>query len=97
MIRRVREAAALSKRELARRAGTSAAALVEYESGRREPNASTLLRVIRAAGGDLELVEPRCGLDDARQGRILREVLRLAEHLPKRPAARTMPYPRFPS
>ena len=97
MIRRVREAARLSKRELARRAGTSPAAIVEYESGRRDPNAGTLLRILRSAGGGLELLEPRGQLDDSQQGRILLEVLRLAEHLPRRPAARSLPYPRFPS
>jgi transcriptional regulator with XRE-family HTH domain len=96
MIRRARQAAHLSKRELARRAGTSASALVEYESGRRDPNAATLLRIVRAADGNVTLVEPR-GIDDARNGRFLLEVLRLAEHLPKRRAARTLPYPRFPS
>jgi transcriptional regulator with XRE-family HTH domain len=97
MIRRARERAGLSKRELARRSGTSPAALVEYESGRRNPNAATLLRIIRAAGGDLGLVEPHRVLDGARQGRILLEVLRLAEHLPKRRAARVLPYPKFPA
>lgn len=98
MIRTVREAARLSKRELARRAGTSPAAIVEYESGRRDPNASTLLRILRAAGGGLEVITPATGqIDDARQGRILLEVLRLAEQLPARPAARTLPYPRFPA
>ena len=97
MIRRAREGAGLSKRELARRAGTSAAALVEYESGRRDPNAATLLRIVRAAGGDLDLVAPRSPIEPARQGRLLLEVLRLAEHLPKRRAAKTLPYPRFPS
>jgi transcriptional regulator with XRE-family HTH domain len=96
-IKRAREAAGLSKRELARRAGTSAAALVEYESGRRDPNAATLLRIVRASGGDLTLVEPRGVVNDARNGRLLLEVLRLAEHLPKRRAARTLPYPRFVS
>jgi transcriptional regulator with XRE-family HTH domain len=97
MIQRVREAARLSKRELARRAGTSPAAIVEYESGRRDPNAGTLLRILRAAGGGLEVIEPRGQLDHARQGRILLEVLELAEHLPRRPADRSLPYPRFPT
>lgn len=97
MITRAREAAHLSKRELARRAETSASALVEYESGRREPNAATLLRILRAAGADLGLVQPSRVIDDVRNGRILLEVLRLAEHLPKRPAPRELPYPRFPS
>jgi transcriptional regulator with XRE-family HTH domain len=97
MIRRARQAAGLSKRELARRAGTSAAALVEYESERRDPNAATLLRIVRAAGADVVLTAPARPLDDARQGRLLLEVLRLAEHLPKRRPARASTYPVFPS
>ncbi|MCB1259555.1 MAG: helix-turn-helix transcriptional regulator [Acidimicrobiales bacterium] len=96
MIRSAREAAGLSKRELARRAGTSAAALVEYESGRRDPTTATLLRIIRAAGGDVRLVASGRPSDEV-QGRRLLEVLRLAAQLPTRPAARTVPYPRFPS
>lgn len=96
MIRSARQGARLSKRELARRAGTSPAAIVAYESGRRDPNARTLLRLLRAAGHGLALAEPR-GLDDERQARHLLEVLRLAEHLPTRPAARSLPYPRFPT
>ncbi len=96
MITSAREAAGLSKRELARRAGTSPAAVVEYESGRRDPTGATLLRLLRAAGCDL-VVAPAAGADDLRNGRILLEVLRLAEHLPKRRAPRTLPYPRFPS
>lgn len=96
MIRVAREQAGLSKRELARRADTSPAAIVEYESGRRDPNARTLLRILGAAGARVVLDRP-IGLDDDRQGRHLVEVLRLAEHLPTRPAARTIRYPPFPT
>ena len=52
VIRRAREAAGLSKRELARRAGTSPAAIVAYEAGDREPTFRTLRRLVRAAGYD---------------------------------------------
>jgi transcriptional regulator with XRE-family HTH domain len=45
-------------RELARRAKTSAAALVDYEAGRHEPKLSTLQRIAEAAGCDL-IVEVR--------------------------------------
>jgi transcriptional regulator with XRE-family HTH domain len=45
-------------RELARRARTSAPALVDYEAGRHEPKLSTLQRIADAAGCDL-IVEVR--------------------------------------
>lgn len=47
-------------RELARRAKTSAAALVDYEAGRHEPKFSTLQRIAEASGCDLFVeVRPR--------------------------------------
>lgn len=95
-IRQAREQAKLSKRELARRAGTSAAAIVQYESGAREPSYTTLTRILRAAGFDAELnvVTGRRELR-ATRGRHLAEVLALAEHLPRRRAARRITYPPF--
>jgi transcriptional regulator with XRE-family HTH domain len=45
-------------RELARRAKTSAPALVDYQAGRHEPKLSTLKRIADAAGCDL-IVEVR--------------------------------------
>lgn len=95
-IRQAREQAKLSKRELARRAGTSAAAIVHYESGSREPSFRTLTRILRAAGFDAELrvVQGRRELHVTR-GRHLAEVLELAEHLPRRRAARRITYPPF--
>lgn len=93
-IRRAREQAALSKRELARRAGTSHAAVVAYESGRRDPTVTTLSRLLAAAGVRAELVtEPRAGVDAERAGRILEQVLDLADVLPHRPARRRLEAP----
>lgn len=47
-------------RELARRAKTSAAALVDYEAGRHEPKLSTLQRIADASGCDLVVeIHPR--------------------------------------
>jgi transcriptional regulator with XRE-family HTH domain len=95
-IRQAREQAKLSKRELARRAGTSPAAIVHYESGAREPSYTTLKRILRAAGFDAELnVVPRRRDLKATRGRHLVEVLELAEHLPRRRAARRITYPPF--
>jgi len=95
-IRRAREQAKLSKRELARRAGTSPAAIVQYESATRDPSYSTLRRILRAAGFDAELhVVPGRHELRATRGRHLAEVLDLAEHLPRRRAGRRISYPPF--
>ena len=55
LIKLARHDAGLSQRELARRAGTSQAAIAAYESGRRSPTLETLARVVRAAGQDLRI------------------------------------------
>jgi transcriptional regulator with XRE-family HTH domain len=93
-IRHAREQAKMSKRELARRAGTSPAAIVFYESGTREPSYSTLSRLAAAAGFDarLSLVPKMTPAPDV-LGRRLTEVLDLAEHLPHRRASRRLAYP----
>ena len=94
-IRTARERARLSKRELARRAHTSPAAIVAYESGTREPSLPTLQRILSAAGARAELsivVAPDLP-DAATLGHRLAQVLDLAEHLPRRPAALQLPYP----
>jgi hypothetical protein len=95
-IRHARRQAKLSKRELARRAHTSPAAIVLYESGAREPSYSTLKRIVAAAGFDARLSLADTMRPDAElQGRRLAEVLELAEHLPRRRAAAHMAYPPF--
>lgn len=55
IISSVRRKAGLSQEELARRAGTSQPAVARYESGKSSPSTSTLLRLLRAAGYDLEV------------------------------------------
>jgi len=96
-IRTARLRAGLSKRELARRARTSAAAIVAYEQGTRDPTVATLDRILSAAGARAELsVLPDRRPDRERAGRALAEVLELAEHLPRRRAARRLAYPRLP-
>jgi transcriptional regulator with XRE-family HTH domain len=96
LIRSARERAGLSKRELARRARTSAAALVTYEHGTRDPTVGTLLRIVHAAGADAEVrVRPRRGPDPVIAGRRLEQVLELADALPRRRAARVLAFPRF--
>lgn len=55
LIRIARLEARLSQRELARRAGTSQAALSAYESGKKSPTLDTLHRIVLAAGRDLRI------------------------------------------
>jgi transcriptional regulator with XRE-family HTH domain len=62
LIKLARREKRLSQRDLARRAGTSQAAIAAYEAGRRSPSLETLARVVRSAGLDLRIrLEP---LDD---------------------------------
>jgi len=79
-----RERAGLSQAELARRAGVSRSVLSVYESGRRRPSSEALVRILAAAGFQLGLRPAVRVLDDARAGRILEQVLELAEALPGR-------------
>ncbi len=97
-VRLVREHAGLSKRELARRAGTSPAAIVAYESGARDPTVGTLARLLVAAGasGEIELDVGPATPDPQINAERLGQVLELAEHLPRRPASRRLAYPPFP-
>lgn len=95
-IRRARERAGLSKRELARRAQTSHAAVVAYESGRRDPTVATLTRLLAAAGVRPVLrLDPAPTIDVERAGRLLEQVLDLAEALPTRAASRRLEAPIF--
>jgi len=84
LLRQARARAGLSQSELARRAGVSRSVLSVYESGRREPSSEALARILAAAGYELGLRPAVRRLDDERAGRILEQVLELAEALPGR-------------
>jgi transcriptional regulator with XRE-family HTH domain len=95
-IRQARTRASFSQRELARRARTSAAAISFYESGVRDPTFATLTRIVGAAGFETRLsLAPSNRPDREVLARRLAEVLDLAEHLPRRPAARHLAFPPF--
>jgi transcriptional regulator with XRE-family HTH domain len=79
-----RQKAGLTQAELARRARVSRSVLSVYESGRREPGSEALARILAAAGFRLGLHPAVRELDDERAGRILEQVLDLAEALPGR-------------
>lgn len=84
----------LSQAELARRAGLSRSVLNAYLRGKREPGADTLARLAAAGGTHLTVTPRKAPLDAERAGRILIQVLELAEALPYRPK-RELGYPRL--
>ncbi len=75
-----RQRSGLSRRELARRAGTSQATLAAYESSRVSPSVPVLERILRSAGFILEakLVEA----NEFERGVVLRDLLELADAFP---------------
>jgi|ERR1700761_5510874 transcriptional regulator with XRE-family HTH domain len=85
LIARIVEGSGLSQAELARRAGVPRSVLNAYLRGRREPGADALIRLAAAGGFDLEPTKRKPPVDAERAGRILVQVLELAEALPFRP------------
>jgi transcriptional regulator with XRE-family HTH domain len=81
-----RRRAGLSQRELAARAGTSAAAVCLYERGDRDPGTTTLARLIAATGATLTLDAVSSSVDVAANGRALVDLLDLVDHLPQHQA-----------
>jgi transcriptional regulator with XRE-family HTH domain len=79
----------LSQAELARRAGVPRSVLNAYLKGHREPGGDALLRIVAAGGATLGLEMRRPPVDPERAGKILNQVLGLAEALPYRPRAET--------
>jgi len=55
LLRDARRRASLTQAEWARRADTSQSAISAYESGRRDPSSATLVRLLAAAGFELQL------------------------------------------
>ena len=97
-VHQARIRAGFSKRELARRAATSPAAIVAYETAAREPTLPTLRRLLRAAGTDVTMDLAPAPASNCYEvsGQRLAAVLELAEHLPRRRAAPTLRFPLLP-
>jgi transcriptional regulator with XRE-family HTH domain len=92
LLRDARQRAGLTQAELAERSGTSQATLSAYERDRKVPSAATLARLLAAAGRRLAtqpasrpVVIPTAAQLEER-GRILAQVIDLAERLPARHA-----------
>lgn len=84
----------LSQAELARRAGLPRSVVNAYLHGRREPGVDTIARLAAAAGVELTVTPRKSPLNHERAGRILVQVLELAEALPFRPRLE-LGYPRL--
>jgi transcriptional regulator with XRE-family HTH domain len=102
LIRASRHGAGLTQAELAARSGTSQATISAYENGAKTPTPDTLARVLAAAGMRLVAVPASSavrvpGADElGRRGRILAQVLELAERLPAR-RGHALRFPRLPT
>ena len=83
----------LTQAALARAAGMTRSVVNAYEHGRRQPGVDALARLAEAAGMQLRLVRSeQSAVDPERAGRILEQVLELAELLPYRARGR-LAYP----
>lgn len=83
LIVQARHRTGTSRRELARRAGTSPATVAAYEAGRISPGVDTLDRLVTAAGCDATVTLTR-RYGGHERGDELRQVLDLAEQFPAR-------------
>ncbi len=92
LLQRARRSAGLSQAALALRAGVPQSVLSAYERGRREPRVDALTRVLDAAVFRLRLQR---GVDVHQVGRVLPQLLELAEALPRRSKG-ALAYPRLP-
>lgn len=86
LISQVRHNAGLSQEELARRAGTSQPAVARYETGKASPSTSTLLRLLRAGGYDLDVQIRKASVTDLsgeRARKVRRERLAIKSMMEK--------------
>jgi transcriptional regulator with XRE-family HTH domain len=85
LIGEIRRTSGLRQAELARRADLPRSVVNAYEHGRRQPGVNALARLAAAAGLELRIGPSSAPVDPMRAGRILAQVLDLAEALPERP------------
>jgi transcriptional regulator with XRE-family HTH domain len=85
LITQVRRTSGLSQAELARRSGLDRSVLNAYEHKRRQPSVAALARIAAAAGMELHLAPTHDVVAQEHAGKILAQVLDLAEALPYRP------------
>jgi transcriptional regulator with XRE-family HTH domain len=84
LIGKIRHDSGLTQAELARRTGMQSSVLSAYEHGRRQPSAAALARIARAAGLELTVAPLSDQITLERSGRVLKDVLDLADRMPTR-------------
>jgi transcriptional regulator with XRE-family HTH domain len=84
LIGEIRRVSGLSQSELARRTGIQSSVLSAYEHGRRQPSAVALARIARSAGLELAVAPLSDQAALERSGRVLKDVLDLADRMPSR-------------
>jgi transcriptional regulator with XRE-family HTH domain len=94
LVKEIQERSGLSQAELARRAGLPRSVVNAYLKGSREPGADALARLAAAGGFELRLGRRKPPVDAERAGKILVQVLELAESLPFKPKPE-IGYPRL--
>lgn len=96
ILKRARQEAGLSARQLARLAITSHATVLAYENGNKVPSVETFVRIIEACGFAVEFNLKRRirHADGIPRGEELEAVLALAEQFPAR-MPREMHHPLF--
>ncbi len=95
LLTEARRRSRLSRRELARRGGTSASTLAAYESGGSVPSVATLTRLLRAAGFEPEISLQAVPADDERRrAETVETLLAFSDALP-RSARGPLGYPVF--
>ncbi len=84
LLREARGRGQLSQRALARRTGVPQSLICAYETGRRQPGADMLLRLLRSTGHELALSST---VEASRESAAkLEQVCALAMALPSRPS-----------
>jgi transcriptional regulator with XRE-family HTH domain len=95
LLQEARHRSGLSRRQLARRGGTSASTLSAYESGASIPSVSTLGRLLRAAGFEAEAnLRPMSTTDERELSEKIEALFSFVDVLPRR-RRRPLRYPVF--
>ena len=84
LISQIQQTSGMSQAELAKRSGIDASVLSAYLHGRRQPSVSALARVARAAGLELQISPLSDAAALERAGRVLIDVISLADKMPSR-------------
>jgi len=95
IVEQIRRRSGLSQAELARRSGMPRSVINTYVRGHREPGSDAVERIAAAAGLELRLAPRKPPVDPRRAGRLLEQVLDLAEALPFR-RDEQLAYPKLP-